>query len=1225
MDRKRFPSTSPCSDASTQAESQGEDAGSHECLKSAVGSVLGDRFELLDALGVGAFGEVYRARDRHSSGVDVAVKRLRRPGAHGLYRFKREFRALCETRHPNLVELHELFLDEDGAFFSMEMVSGTDFLRYVRPTGALDPERLRTAARGLCSGVCALHDSGHLHRDLKPNNVLVTAEGRVVIVDFGLATAFAAGNERGTELGFAGTPAYAAPEQLSLGQVGPAADWYAVGTMLYEALSGQLPFEASFTKLAQLKCRAPEGLPEIDDGLSDLRALCLSLLEPDPAQRAGESEVRGFWGTPSPGRSAAARELPFVGRSSELEALHAQFARVERGGAAIAAVFAPSGLGKTTLVDRFAETLRERRGAIVLRSRCYVNEELAYQAIDGCVDALSHYLCAMPRAESASVLPRDARSLARVFPVLDRVEEIHRAPQVRTTEDRLTLRERAAAALRELFARLSDRTPVVLIVDDVQWDDADSAWLLARLFAEPDPPALMLVVTCRSDLRDQSQLLCTLDRSPAKKHVMTEISLPGLSSEEIVELALSASDEALSDPKVAARIAAESAGHPLFALELARFNALGGAPRGPAELSLDAAICARVRKCSPAAQRLLEIACVAGHPLRYASAVVSAEADVEALRELSAQKLIVASGSGDDDSVHVYHDRVREALLVSLAPSRVRELHGRIAGVLEREPNPRFDLVVEHYLAADAPARAARFALPAADRAGEVLAFHRLPDLLTLALTDPSQPERGRLYVRLAESYALVGRTADAARAYRDAAEFEPDFERRWELTSMAMWQALLAQDFDLGFALLRELDAPERLGVRATHGRVLVSALRYLRWRVFGPPRLRPCPRPPSPDERRRLTLAFRVATALIGEHADKAGHASICALQRSAKQGDTATYAIFMSMMAASDGLITGRPSSRAERFLRTARELVEHHEDRGPFLMVVAAEAAYSTALGNYEHAQELLTSILETPFPSTPFGAFLRIFIHKIYATLLFWRGDIARTRAFADHVIMAARKLSDLRSEFGLRALSAFRLLAEDDAESAYSEWSDALAQYPRLWTFREPIWGIVPALYAGRTDRAEHAIEQSRRLLLFWDAYSAPGRTFHLWAWGTVAAARLAAGERSWRLRLRLRIACALTQWGAPRAVKPLARSLRAARAFLTGNRAQGVVHLAQARELFVAQGLRMFAACASQVLARLSEGDAADQHATYAREVFTAEKIRCPDKWVRALLPGCS
>ena len=225
-----------------------------------------DRFELVRRIGVGGMGVVYEVGDRERL-ARFALKTLPPLSQHRLSLFKNEFRVLRGLSHRNLVTLGELVKDRDHWFFTMELVEGAPFLSWVCPRAALieesptvsdvanhpdwpgiggatrtrfDEDRLRDGLRQLAAALHALHGRGKVHRDIKPSNVLVTHEGRVVVLDFGLVRDLR-GPENDDGL-LVGTPAYMAPEQTSHAQVGPEVDWYSVGVMLYAALSGRLPF-----------------------------------------------------------------------------------------------------------------------------------------------------------------------------------------------------------------------------------------------------------------------------------------------------------------------------------------------------------------------------------------------------------------------------------------------------------------------------------------------------------------------------------------------------------------------------------------------------------------------------------------------------------------------------------------------------------------------------------------------------------------------------------------------------------------------------------------------------------------------------------------------------------------------------------------------------------------------------------------------------------------------
>ena len=300
-----------------------------------------DRFDLKQRLGAGSFGVVYEAYDRQR-GATVALKKLFEFSPDTLLRFKREFRTLADVSHANLVALHELFGDGDEWFFTMDLVPGTDFLSFVRPA-QLDVERLRRALGELVDGVAALHAAGKLHRDLKPLNVRVTPDGHVVVLDFGLVTELT--RDRGgdsTTVGIVGSPAYMAPEQAAQEPLTEAADWYSVGAMLYEALTGQLPFGGTVIEVLLEKQMGGPVPPQqlVPDVPGDLAELCVRLLSRSPEARPPGADVMRLLGGALAPRDSGPRTAeqvaaqPFVGREAELAVLEGALAEVRSGKAA---------------------------------------------------------------------------------------------------------------------------------------------------------------------------------------------------------------------------------------------------------------------------------------------------------------------------------------------------------------------------------------------------------------------------------------------------------------------------------------------------------------------------------------------------------------------------------------------------------------------------------------------------------------------------------------------------------------------------------------------------------------------------------------------------------------------------------------------------------------------------------------------------------------------------
>jgi serine/threonine protein kinase len=278
------------------------------------------RFQIMRQAGHGGMGRVFEAIDRERS-LRVALKSLTKLSPMHLYSFKQEFRSLAGVVHPNLVTLYELFQEGDEFYLSMEFIEGVGFLDYVRQP-VFNPERLRAVLRQVTAGLTAIHAAGKVHRDLKPSNLMVAHNGRAVILDFGLVSEV----EREhfgvqTEMLMGGTPGYLPPEQAT-GILSPAGDWYSLGVILFEALTGRLPFAGAQAEVADLL----DGCPQ------DLARLCQALLFSDPDARPTGAEVMKLLG----GDGTAMVPLPqpalFVDREEPLSQIEDAFSALMPGG-----------------------------------------------------------------------------------------------------------------------------------------------------------------------------------------------------------------------------------------------------------------------------------------------------------------------------------------------------------------------------------------------------------------------------------------------------------------------------------------------------------------------------------------------------------------------------------------------------------------------------------------------------------------------------------------------------------------------------------------------------------------------------------------------------------------------------------------------------------------------------------------------------------------------------
>jgi serine/threonine protein kinase len=844
-----------------------------------------ERFVVRRRLGAGSFGTVYEAFDRER-GESVALKVLRETDPMAIYRFKKEFRALTGLLHTNLVELYELMNEGDRWFFTMELVDGVPFLSHVRvPTSPTvlagradgvkgepkavetvemeapgppdrstrcDWSRLRSSLLQLAEGLSTLHRAGRVHRDVKPKNVLVTPTGRVVILDFGLVAELAPARlDQSSGLHAVGTPAYMSPEQARGLPAREASDWYGVGVILYEALAGVLPFRGEPADILEQKLRSEPDPPRTlsPNVPEDLDHLCCQLLRRNEERRpSGEEILRqlrsgaGATSLPVERTEFSSRPAPFIGRQGQLEALREAFNRTKEGRLVTLVVRGPSGTGKSALVRRFlTELAKSEPTCVVLEGRCYERESMPYKALDSLIDTLTQFLRALPSHEAEALLPGDVLTLARLFPVLRRVEAVSRARRRgRETPDSQELRRRAVAALRELLARLTDRVPLVLFIDDLQWGDADSAAVLSEVLQPPDPPPLLLILCLRSETFGDPapgpflapRASRALDDPLWKPE---EIFLDPLSPGEAEELAARLLGGGRDAAEAARVLAVESRGNLFFLDELIHAS-LGEPDSGhrAKPLTLNELIETRVSRLPEDARRLLEIVAVAGEPVERSVALRAADVETQAaatLSALQANRLVRSNRMKGWDALETSHDYIRETVVRGLSPRSARLCHRRLAHALEAWGQADPEALAIHFHAADEPATAAEYVNGAARQAAEALAFDRAARLFGVALKlGAGEAEMRALRVSLGEALSNAGRGAEAADAYAAAAQGASAAESL-ELRRRAAEQLLRSGHVDRGVGMIRDVLGAVGMTLAAGPKRALLSLLLRRAW----------------------------------------------------------------------------------------------------------------------------------------------------------------------------------------------------------------------------------------------------------------------------------------------------------------------------------------------------------------------------------------------------------
>ncbi|MEO9115431.1 MAG: protein kinase [Gemmatimonadaceae bacterium] len=259
------------------------------------GELFANRYQIVRVIGRGGMGMVYKARDKELA-EDVAIKTLRSTAMSDdptvVERFKTEIRLARRISHRNVVRTHDLG-DSNGAYYvTMEYVEGITVRELIDMRGHLSVASTLGIAQQLASSLEVAHEQGVIHRDIKPQNMLLDPDGVLKVMDFGIAR-LAQSNSTLTQAGMViGTPAYMAPEQLLAEEVDARSDLYAAGVVLYECLTGSLPFEGSnpIALIAKVLHTVPVAPTDRDPSVpAPLSALVMRLLDKEPAGRPGSA------------------------------------------------------------------------------------------------------------------------------------------------------------------------------------------------------------------------------------------------------------------------------------------------------------------------------------------------------------------------------------------------------------------------------------------------------------------------------------------------------------------------------------------------------------------------------------------------------------------------------------------------------------------------------------------------------------------------------------------------------------------------------------------------------------------------------------------------------------------------------------------------------------------------------------------------------------------------
>lgn len=747
-----------------------------------------DGLEVIDELGRGSENIVYRAR-RGDREYALKVQRdIATADADATRAFRREAAILSQLRHPGLAQIHAVGERDGRPYLVMELVLGRTLGAMLadapQPMGE---RRVVSLARDCAGALAAAHRAGLVHRDVKPDNIILNEDGRAKLIDFGLATQTGVRQRQDVAVG---TLLYSPPEQTGMLKrpVDGRSDLYALGVVLFEAIAGVPPFRARDAgELVRLHAVAPPpDLREVAPGTSPaLAGIVARLLAKDPDDRyqtgeglladldrlaAHEGETPADFPLGLEDDPAALEyDLPLVGRREELAELRGAWERTRQGKGAVALVEGPPGGGKSRLVRELLTEAR-RDGALVLTGKVVRDNPVPLASLRDALEAHLTRISRLPaevrdQAEApVRAAALTAAGMAAAFSpqlgqlVGETVDHGHGDGQ--RSEQFLA----AVAAFLTGLAREHGR--MVLWIDDVQWLDDASRRVLELAALDIGDAPLLFVSTSRDD--DESAAALEEFARVLGDTVTTRMVLGPLDEAGTAELVAEQIGGTLSDERFAAQIHTRSGGNPLAAVEYVRAVLHAGLIRpswGVVEVDRDGLedvalpedvmglVLARVTELGSDARWLLTAGAAMGTRFRPGmltdvlgydeSRIASAVSD--ALRERLIERV--------DGEVCAYvHDRIREALLSRLSDDERRGLHQRLAEVLEAEGGDDDDHVyaVAWHYALGVPGRSPRKIYDWNLRAGRT------------ALAGHASAEASHFFARAEEAAAAIGLDPDA-------------------------------------------------------------------------------------------------------------------------------------------------------------------------------------------------------------------------------------------------------------------------------------------------------------------------------------------------------------------------------------------------------------------------------------------------------------------------------
>jgi len=809
-------------------------------------------------LGTGGMGEVYLALDSRLN-RRVAIKLLPERLADDSVareRLRREALAAASLDHPFLCKIFDVGQEGNASYFAMEYVRGETLLAHMRSGRVPLAEALRIAGE-IAEALEEAHANHFVHRDLKPGNIMLTEQGHVKVMDFGLAKRIAPeipvspSNDDASLSGgaIAGTLQYMSPEQIARGAVDHRTDLFSFGIIFAELLIGKHPFQrdSPLETMAAILRDQPDlsvsGGLGVAPGLLVLirRLLAKSREDRYPSIREVRADLANLGGTATV--VAEAPRLTLVGRETERAALVQALEEALAGHGSMALISGEPGIGKTHL----ARTLlgeAARRGCFTVTGHCYESE--GAPPYIPFVEMLEQAARALPRDTFLHTLGDAAPEVARLMPELRRIfPDIPPALQLPPEQQRRYLYN----AYLEFVGRAARSTPFVAVFEDLHWADEPSLLLLQHLLQALASMPVLLIGTYRDvELDTQRPFARTLEtllrEKQARRFALRRLPLAGIGE-------LLAALSGRTPPASAAQLVFDHTdGNPFFVEEVFRHLAdedqlfdregawrLGLSARLQVPQGVRLVIGRRMERLAEETRRVLTTAAVIGRGfslrlLEELEGGVQTDAALNAIEQAERLHLVEAETSRHEARYRFVHELVRQTLAGTLSLPRRQRVHARVADAIERihadQVDAQASVLAHHLYQAGAAADAGKTVLwltRAAKQAATAAAFEEalahLDDVLSL-IGGEQTARAAEVHAERATVLRSLGRMPEAIDAFQQAltlfkatGEINRFGETSLTLVEIFWWMERLDEAGEIcrrGLEALGETETPTRI-----------------------------------------------------------------------------------------------------------------------------------------------------------------------------------------------------------------------------------------------------------------------------------------------------------------------------------------------------------------------------------------------------------------------------